>query len=96
MVTSVLGKRSRGADPPTKRTRRLTRSFHNGNDENQEPIEEIPDSEVDEESENEEVAVFSPAVTRTPSARRTKSVYKLEAIEYRKWPEDRPVPSHSH
>lgn len=84
MAASVLGKRTRGAELPTKRTRRLTRSFQNDNDENQEPIQEVPESDLEEESENEEAAVHSPAVTRTPSARRTKSIYKLEAIEYRK------------
>ncbi|KAJ4414266.1 AAA ATPase [Gnomoniopsis sp. IMI 355080] len=82
MAASVLGKRTREAELSTKRTRRQTRSFQNGNDENQEPVQEIPESDVGEESENEEAAVFSPAVTRTPSARRTKSIYKLEAIEY--------------
>lgn len=85
MAISVLGKRARGADLPTRRTRRLTRSFQNGNDENQEPVEEVPESDLEGESENEEAAVFSPAVTRTPSARRTKSIYKLEAIDYREW-----------
>lgn len=85
MAASVLGKRTRGAELPTKRTsRRLTRSFQTDNDENQEPIREVPESDSEEESENEEAAVHSPAITRTPSARRTKSIYKLEAIEYRK------------
>lgn len=83
-ATSVLGKRARGADLPTKRTRRLTRSFHQANDENQDPSEAPDASDVDEESETEEPPSFSPAVTRTPSARRTKSIYNLEAVEYRK------------
>lgn len=68
---------------PTKRTRRLTRNLREGNDENQDPAEVLAQSDVDEESEPEEIATFSPAVTRTPSARRTKSIFKVEAIEYR-------------
>lgn len=78
-MNSILGKRARG-QLPTKRTR-VTRSFHN-DDENQQP-EEIPDTD-DEVSESEELATFSPALMRTPSARRTKSIYKLEPVEYRK------------
>lgn len=84
MASSVLGKRTRGADLPNKRTRRLTRSFHQANDENQDPSEALDASDVDdEESETEEQPSFSPAVTRTPSARRTKNIYNLEAVEYR-------------
>lgn len=87
MATTILGKRTRGADLPTKRTRRLTRSFREANDENQDPSEALDASDVETDAESEpeanELATFSPAVTRTPSARRTKSIYKLEAIEYR-------------
>lgn len=83
MAASVLGKRSRQADLPTKRTRRLTRSFRDSNDENEDPTEALDALDAEEESENEEVAVFSPALARTPSARRTKSIYKLEAIDFR-------------
>lgn len=86
MATTILGKRTRGAELPTKRTRRLTRSFREVNDENQDPDEALDVSDVEAESEPEagaeEIATFSPAVTRTPSAQRTKSIYKLEAIEY--------------
>lgn len=88
MVASVLGKRTREAALPTRVSRRLTRSFSDR--ENQDPTNatessdqsEAEHSEV-EEQEQEQVGVFSPHVTRTPSARRTKSIYKLEAVEYR-------------
>lgn len=61
----------------------MTRSG-NVNDENIRPVDEVPESDFEEDSEDEEFTTFSPAVTRTPSARRTKNIYKLEAIEYRK------------
>lgn len=64
---------------------RVTRSFGNVNDENQRPVEEVPESDFEEDFEDEEVTTFSPAVTSTPSTRRTKNIYKLEAIEYRKY-----------
>lgn len=84
MAASVLGKRTRGAELPTKRTRRLTRSIRETNDENQDPADAFAPSDADQEdSADEEVATFSPAVTRTPSAHRTKSLYKVEAVEYR-------------
>lgn len=83
MAVSVLGKRTRGDELPNKRTRRLTRNIRESNDENQDPTEALAPSDVEEDSENEEIATFSPAVTRTPSARRTKSFYKVEAVEYR-------------
>lgn len=86
MAASILGKRTRGAELPTKRTRRLTRSFRETNDENQDPGETLQESDAEQESEAEEIATFSPAVTRTPSARRTKSIYRLEAIDYRECP----------
>lgn len=87
MAASVLGKRTRGTELPTRVSRRLTRSFSDR--ENQDPKEtaEVTDSEAEqsdvEEQEQEQVGVFSPHVTRTPSARRAKSIYKLEAVEYR-------------
>lgn len=83
MAASVLGKRTRGDGLPTKRTRRLTRNFQQGNDENQDPNEASAPSDVEEDSADEESATFSPAVTRTPSARRTRSLYQVEAVECR-------------
>lgn len=83
MAASILGKRTRGTELPARRTRRMTRSFRDENDENQEPGDAADASDVDPESEDEEATLFSPAVTRTPSARRTKSIYRLEAVEYR-------------
>ncbi|KAK7745477.1 AAA ATPase [Cytospora paraplurivora] len=85
MGATVLGKRSRnqGQDsqeqlPPAKYTRRQTRSFREGNEENHDPTTTI---DVGDESQDEEVAIFSPAVTRTPSARRTRTLAKVEAID---------------
>lgn len=83
MAASVLGKRTRGVELPTKRTRRLTRTIREGNDENEDPTGAFAPSEVEDDSEDDEVATFSPAVTRTPSARRTKNIYQVEAVEYR-------------
>lgn len=83
MAASVLGKRTRGDELPTKRTRRLTRSLREGNDENRDPTEAVAPSDVEEDSGDEEVATFSPAVTRTPSARRTQGFYKVQAVECR-------------
>lgn len=87
MAPSILGKRTRGT-----LTKRVTRSFCIDNDENKRPVEEVPESDFEEDSEDEEVTTFSPAVTATPSARRTK-VYKLDAIEYRKCPQPPPASS---
>ncbi|CAN8098898.1 unnamed protein product [Discula destructiva] len=70
-MTSILGKRTRGRRFPLR----------NNDTENQRPIDEIPESDL-EESEAEEVATYSPAVSRTPSARRTRNIHSLEAIEY--------------
>lgn len=72
---AILGKRSR-----------VTRSSY-VNDENKRPVEEVPESDSEEDSEDEEISTFSPAITSTPSARRTKNIYKLEAIEYREYPQ---------
>lgn len=87
MGATVLGKRSRnpGQDsqeqlPPAKYTRRQTRSFREGNDENHDPTTTI---DAGNESQDEEVAIFSPAATRTPSARRTRTLSKVEAIDCR-------------
>lgn len=88
MASSILGKRTRGS-----LSKRVTRSFLHENDENKRPVEEVPESDFEEEPEDEEVTTFSPAVTRTPSARRTKNIYKLEAIEYRKCPQSPPSSS---
>ncbi|KUI66029.1 Cell division control protein 18 [Cytospora mali] len=85
MGASVLGKRSRALDLdaqeqfPAKITRRQTRSFREGNDENKDPTTTIDSGD---ESQDEEVAIFSPAVTRTPSARRTKKLSNVEAVDY--------------
>ncbi|KUI61387.1 Cell division control protein 18 [Cytospora mali] len=85
MGASVLGKRYRTLDSdsqehfPAKNTRRQTRSFREGNDENKDPTTTIDSGD---ESQDEEVAVFSPAVTRTPSARRTKKLSNVEAVDY--------------
>ncbi|KAK2610839.1 hypothetical protein N8I77_004235 [Diaporthe amygdali] len=91
MAVSVLGKRTRGASDlqeqeqqqqhSTRRCTRRTRSFRQGNDENEDPDSTI-DIEAEDQSESEEVAFFSPSVTRTPSARRTKDVFKFEASDY--------------
>ncbi|KAJ0121279.1 cell division control protein 18 [Diaporthe amygdali] len=88
MAVSVLGKRTRGASDlqeqqqhTTRRCTRRTRSFRQGNDENEDPETTI-DIEAEDQSESEEVAFFSPSVTRTPSARRTKDVFKFEALDY--------------
>lgn len=90
MAVSILGKRSRGAPDleeqkqqqhSTRRCTRLTRSFQQGNDENEDP-ESTLSLEAEDQSESED-AFFSPSVTRTPSARRTKDVFKFEASDYR-------------
>lgn len=83
MAASVLGKRTRGEELPAKRTRRMTRSFREDNDENQDPTDVFNRSDAEEDEEDEEAVTFSPVVTRTPSARRTKNIYKVEAIDYR-------------
>lgn len=89
MAVSVLGKRSRGAPDlqeqqrhSSRRCTRRTRSFQQGNDENEDPESTIG-VEAEDQSESEEVAFFSPSVTRTPSARRTKDIFKFEAPDYR-------------
>lgn len=90
MALSVLGKRTRGAPdlkeqqpPSTRRCTRRTRSFQQGNDENEDPETTIDiEGEADDQSESEEVAFFSPSVTRTPSARRTRDIFKFEASDY--------------
>lgn len=90
MAVSVLGKRTRGApdfqeqqQPSTKRCTRRTRSFQQGNDENEDPENTTSiDAEAQDQSETEEVAFFSPSVTRTPSARRTRDIFKFEASDY--------------
>lgn len=88
---SILGKRTRGAPDlqeqqlqqhSTKRCTRRTRSFQQGNDENEDP-ESTLNLETEDQSDSEEVAFFSPSVTRTPSARRTRDVFKFEASDYR-------------
>lgn len=85
MGASVLGKRPRIQDSdsreqlPAKRTRRYTRSFREENDENRDPKTTTIDS--GDESQDEEVAVFSPAVTRTPSARRTTKLSDVEPLD---------------
>lgn len=85
MGASVLGKRPRIQDSdsreqlPAKRTRRYTRSFRQENDENRDPKTTTTDS--GDESQDEEVAVFSPAVTRTPSARRTTKLSDVEPLD---------------
>ena len=93
MAVSVLGKRTRGAPDlqeqlqqqhSTRRCTRRTRSFQQGNDENEDPESTISiEGETEDQSESEEVAFFSPSVTRTPSARRTKDIFKFEASDYR-------------
>lgn len=91
MAVSVLGKRTRGAPDlqeqqqqqhSTRRCTRRTRSFQQDNDENEDPESTIS-IEAEDQSESEEVAFFSPSVTRTPSARRTKDIFKFEASDYR-------------
>lgn len=88
MAASVLGKRTRGTEPPTKSARRVTRSFRGANDENEAPSE-IPDlSDVEneeEQQEDEEATLFSPALLRTPSARRTKNIRTVEPVQYREF-----------
>lgn len=88
---SILGKRTRGAadlqeqqlqQHTTRRCTRRTRSFQQGNDENEDP-ESTLSLETEDQSDSEEVAFFSPSVTRTPSARRTRDVFKFEASDYR-------------
>lgn len=88
---SILGKRTRGASDlqeqqlqqhTTRRCTRRTRSFQQGNDENEDP-ESTLSLETEDQSDSEEVAFFSPSVTRTPSARRTRDVFKFEASDYR-------------
>lgn len=90
---SVLGKRTRGAPDlqelqqqphSTRRCTRRTRSFQQGNDENEDPESTIS-IEAEDQSESEEVAFFSPSVTRTPSARRSKDIFKFEASDYREF-----------
>lgn len=54
------------------------------NDENKDPKATTIDSGNDPSPEDEEVAVFSPAVTRTPSASRTKKLSNVEPLDYRK------------
>lgn len=90
MAVSVLGKRTRGAldlqeqqqqQHSTRRCTRRTRSFQQGNDENEDP-ESTTSIEAEDQSESEEVAFFSPSVTRTPSARRTRDIFKFEAPDY--------------
>lgn len=91
MAVSVLGKRTRGAPdlkeqqlPSTRRCTRRTRSFQQGNDENEDPETTIGiEADADDQSDSEEVAFFSPSVTRTPSARRTRDIFKFEASDYR-------------
>ncbi|KAG8164686.1 hypothetical protein KVR01_004961 [Diaporthe batatas] len=90
MAVSVLGKRTRGLPdlkeqqlPNTRRCTRRTRSFQQGNDENEDPETTIDiEAEADDQSDSEEVAFFSPSVTRTPSARRTRDIFKFEASDY--------------
>lgn len=89
MAVSILGKRTRGAPDlqeqqqhSTRRCTRRTRSFQQGNDENEDP-ESTLNLEVEDQSESEEAAFFSPSVTRTPSARRTRDIFKFEASDYR-------------
>lgn len=91
MAVSVLGKRTRGAPDlqeqqqqqhSTRRCTRRTRSFQQANDENEDPERTIS-SETEDQSGSEEVAFFSPSVTRTPSARRTKDIFKFEASDCR-------------
>lgn len=91
MAVSVLGKRTRGVPDleeqqqqqhSTRRCTRRTRSFQQGNDENEDPESTIS-FEAEDQSEPEEVAFFSPSVTRTPSARRTKDIFKFEASDCR-------------
>lgn len=91
MAVSVLGKRTRGApglqqeqQRSTRRCTRRTRSFQQGNDENEDPENTLSiEADAEDQSESEEVAFFSPSVTRTPSARRTKDIFKFEASDYR-------------
>jgi hypothetical protein len=106
MAVSVLGKRTRGAPDlqeqqqhSTRRCTRRTRSFQQGNDENEDPETTIsiePEAEAEDQSESEEVAFFSPSVTRTPSARRTKDIFKSEASDYRELHDSAGIPSVSY
>lgn len=98
---SVLGKRTRGGldlqeqqqqPHSTRRCTRRTRNFQQGNDENEDPESTIG-IEAEDQSESEEVAFFSPSVTRTPSARRTKDIFKFEAPDYREFACSAGVPS---
>lgn len=101
MAVSVLGKRTRGAPDlqqeqqrSTRRCTRRTRSFQQGNDENEDPEDTLStEAEAEDQSESEEVAFFSPSVTRTPSARRTKDVFKFEASDYRESHASSGIPS---
>ncbi|PSR97484.1 P-loop containing nucleoside triphosphate hydrolase protein [Coniella lustricola] len=85
MAASVLGKRTRAVEPPTKSTRRFTRSFCDDNDENEVPSEVLDVSDVandEEQPEDEEATLFSPALLRTPSAHRTKNFPTVEPVQY--------------
>lgn len=101
MAVSVLGKRTRGGPDlqekqqrSTRRCTRRTRSFQQGNDENEDPENTLSiEAEAEDQSESEEVAFFSPSVTRTPSARRTKDIFKFEASDYRELNASSGIPS---
>jgi hypothetical protein len=91
MAVSVLGKRTRGVPElqeqrqhSTRRCTRRTRSFQQGNDENEDPESTLSvEAGFEDQSESEEDPFFSPSVTRTPSARRTKDIFQFDPSDYR-------------